>query len=56
MRWEKLAIREGLAATGGSDYHGAKSIHPEQQLGSVLAPPAALDGLRRAQKRALTGA
>lgn len=56
MRWEKLAIREGLAATGGSDYHGAKSIHPEQQFGSVLAPPAALDGLWRAQKLALTGA
>lgn len=55
-RWRDLARREGLAATGGSDYHGAKSIHPEQQLGSILAPPEALDSLRRAQERALTGA
>lgn len=49
-RWHALAERKGLVATGGSDYHGPRSVHPEWGLGAVRAPAEVLAGLRRAQE------
>lgn len=47
--WRDVARQNGLAATGGSDYHGAESVEPDRELGAFLAPAGAIEALRGAQ-------
>jgi predicted metal-dependent phosphoesterase TrpH len=52
--WRDVAARAGLLRTGGSDYHGPASVHPDREIGSVRVPDSRLDGLRRAQAHILS--
>lgn len=54
--WQHVARRNGLVATGGSDFHGADSVEPDRALGSFLAPAGAVDALRAARERLKRGA
>ncbi len=47
--WRQVAARAGLVATGGSDYHGPESVHPDREIGTVRVPDGVLGDLRRAQ-------
>jgi len=47
--WRRVAAGAGLLTTGGSDYHGPASVHPDREIGSVRVPDSVLDDLRRAQ-------
>ena len=49
-RWQRLAEREGLVMTGGSDYHGRGSIHSDWSLGAVTALEGVVERLRRVQE------
>jgi predicted metal-dependent phosphoesterase TrpH len=50
-----LAARYNLLATGGSDFHGG-NVLPENELGGVLVPHAAVDNLRACHKSRQTQA
>jgi predicted metal-dependent phosphoesterase TrpH len=49
--WLDIARRNGLVATGGSDFHGADSVEPDRSLGSFVAPSGAIGALWEARER-----
>ena len=49
-RYAEIARRRGLAATGGSDYHGPTASGGGRQIGCVDVPDSALDALYEVER------